>query len=268
MAGPGGIAMILRRVIEHVREQNWTAIGIDFVIVVVGVFIGIQVSNWNEDRATTHRAEIFTERLRSDLLKEAWAYESLINYNHQTNANQRRALDALAGDLELSDEQFVISAYRATQYKDYTRYRATFDELVSTGTLGLVADDALRGTAVALFTTPFLEQMMLQTRESEYRRVFRESVSAPVQEALLLRCGDRVTAVLDYASIERELDYPCTLGLPGEATRAAAEALKASRRLVPALQVRFADNQTALKDLQQVNEDVLGNLRAIRDARP
>ncbi len=29
--------MILRRIITHVREQNWTAIGIDFVIVVVGV---------------------------------------------------------------------------------------------------------------------------------------------------------------------------------------------------------------------------------------
>ena len=42
--------MILRRVIEHVREQNWTAIAIDFVIVVAGVFVGIQVANWNEAR--------------------------------------------------------------------------------------------------------------------------------------------------------------------------------------------------------------------------
>ena len=39
--------MILRRLTQHVRDQNWTAIAIDFVIVVVGVFIGIQVSNWN-----------------------------------------------------------------------------------------------------------------------------------------------------------------------------------------------------------------------------
>lgn len=33
--------MILRRVIEHVREQNWTAVGIDFVTVVVGVLVGL-----------------------------------------------------------------------------------------------------------------------------------------------------------------------------------------------------------------------------------
>ena len=29
--------MLLHRVTEHVREQNWTAIAIDFVIVVLGV---------------------------------------------------------------------------------------------------------------------------------------------------------------------------------------------------------------------------------------
>jgi hypothetical protein len=40
--------MILRRVIEHVETQNWTAVALDFV---VGVFIGIQVSNWNDARA-------------------------------------------------------------------------------------------------------------------------------------------------------------------------------------------------------------------------
>lgn len=42
--------MLLRRISSHVNEQNWFAVGIDFVIVVVGVFIGIQVSNWNESQ--------------------------------------------------------------------------------------------------------------------------------------------------------------------------------------------------------------------------
>ena len=39
--------MFLRRIIRHVRNQEWLAIGIDFVIVVVGVFIGIQAANLN-----------------------------------------------------------------------------------------------------------------------------------------------------------------------------------------------------------------------------
>lgn len=72
--------MLLRRVIDHVRKQEWTAIWIDLVIVVVGVFIGIQVSNWNDERATVRRAAVFSERLRSDLREEAWGYEMQVGY--------------------------------------------------------------------------------------------------------------------------------------------------------------------------------------------
>ena len=39
--------MILRRLTTNLRAQNWTAIAIDFLIVVLGVFLGIQASNWN-----------------------------------------------------------------------------------------------------------------------------------------------------------------------------------------------------------------------------
>jgi hypothetical protein len=35
---------------EHVNAQNWFAVGVDFVIVVVGVYIGIEVANWNDVR--------------------------------------------------------------------------------------------------------------------------------------------------------------------------------------------------------------------------
>ncbi|NWG72475.1 MAG: hypothetical protein HXY23_12850 [Parvularculaceae bacterium] len=42
--------MILRRIIAHFKVQEWTAIAIDFVIVVLGVFVGIQASKWNAAR--------------------------------------------------------------------------------------------------------------------------------------------------------------------------------------------------------------------------
>jgi hypothetical protein len=50
--------MLLRRVMEHVSAQNWFAVGIDFVIVVVGVVIGIEVANWNDVR--NNKAELAT----------------------------------------------------------------------------------------------------------------------------------------------------------------------------------------------------------------
>ncbi|MEZ5894978.1 MAG: hypothetical protein R3C51_01135 [Parvularculaceae bacterium] len=59
--------MILRRVIDHVKAQAWTAVFLDFVIVVAGVFIGIQVSNWNDERAAYGRREQVKATLLTDL---------------------------------------------------------------------------------------------------------------------------------------------------------------------------------------------------------
>lgn len=59
--------MLLRRVIEHVKTQNWFAVVLDFVIVVFGVFIGIQVSNWNDGQADKRAFVDALERLRAEM---------------------------------------------------------------------------------------------------------------------------------------------------------------------------------------------------------
>ena len=43
------------------------AIAIDFVIVVVGVFIGIQVSNLNEERVARNAERAFIEAVRDEI---------------------------------------------------------------------------------------------------------------------------------------------------------------------------------------------------------
>ena len=59
--------MILRRIIAHFRKQEWTAIAIDFVIVLTGVFAGIQVSNWNADRIEASQEGKYLSRLHDDV---------------------------------------------------------------------------------------------------------------------------------------------------------------------------------------------------------
>lgn len=58
--------MILRRLTKHVKEQNWFAVALDFLIVVVGVFLGLQVSNWNEDQSLQARSDQSIVELRRE----------------------------------------------------------------------------------------------------------------------------------------------------------------------------------------------------------
>jgi len=59
--------MILRRVIEHFRKQEWTAIALDFVIVVMGVYTAVWVQAAQRRADERIRTEQVIETLRSDL---------------------------------------------------------------------------------------------------------------------------------------------------------------------------------------------------------
>lgn len=59
--------MLVRRFMVRLRQQHWMAIGIDLVIVVLGVFLGIQAANWNQARVEHARSALLLDALRSDL---------------------------------------------------------------------------------------------------------------------------------------------------------------------------------------------------------
>ena len=63
--------MILRSLATALRKQDWFTVVIETLIVVFGVFLGIQLGNWNEARETQERAKDFSERLIADLDPEA-----------------------------------------------------------------------------------------------------------------------------------------------------------------------------------------------------
>lgn len=53
--------MLLRRVIHHVKTQDWIAVGLDFTIVVIGVLVALSAEQWlseRQQRAELKRAEV------------------------------------------------------------------------------------------------------------------------------------------------------------------------------------------------------------------
>lgn len=260
--------MLLRRVIAHVRKQEWTAIWIDLVIVVAGVFIGIQVANWNAAWDTNQKAAVFSGRLKADLREEAWGYQYLIEYHRDVLASAETAVDALSGESTASNEALLVSAYRATQYKQRTRRRATYDELISTGTIGLIEDQALRITAMRLYNIATIDSLVREGSQSRYREAFRMSVSNHVQRALNKGCGDRYVTIGDYKGIASVIDYPCKLDLPAAEIDEASSALRSNGELVALLRLRIADIDTRLVDLTGNNRDIVQGLQAIAGDEP
>lgn len=235
---------MLRRVVANFRRQDWTAVTVELVVVVIGVFLGVQAANWNQDREKDQKSAVFTARLKDDLRVEAWNYEIQIEYNKQVLANAQRAADALTGHAPLADEALLIAAYRATQLNINSRRRATYDELTSTGEIGLIRDQALRTLAMDVYTLPVVDQIERHGRESEYRRAFRMALPYEVQRALAEKCGDHIALIGDYAGIPTVLDYPCATGLAPDVVATAAAVLRKDPKFAALLQLRIADIMT------------------------
>ncbi|WP_299083532.1 hypothetical protein [uncultured Paraglaciecola sp.] len=142
--------MILRSVTKHVKDQNWFAVFLDFFIVVVGVFIGLQVANWNEARQNLDKEQFYIERLKEELTVTIERLEGASQlYLKSINAIQL-LLDArnayqLNPDTYQADEDDLIIAF-----VDITRGRvpasspAVFEEMVANGELVLIRNSKLR----------------------------------------------------------------------------------------------------------------------------
>ena len=83
--------MLLRRITKHVKDQNWFAVGIDFFIVVVGVFIGLQVSNWNDARQERNNEAEYIQRLDAEIYGDTEQQEPVLQSNPV--ASQRALLE-------------------------------------------------------------------------------------------------------------------------------------------------------------------------------
>jgi hypothetical protein len=179
--------MILRRIIAHFRKQEWTAIGIDFVIVVLGVFIGIQVASWNEARVGRERAHAYLERIESDLQTDLRNYRDRIAFWGVVSDYGREGLAyAETGNAaDTSQWRLLLAYFQASQVAEYYTTSATWDELKSAGELHLIADVELRNALASYYTNAANPVL---TERPAYRVHVRGIVPIDVQDHIWSQC--------------------------------------------------------------------------------
>ena len=100
--------MILRRISEAIRRQDWAVVVIELIVVVVGLFIGLQVDSWNEQRKESEAFTEVLERVYTDLVKER--YQNRRDF--QELGFQRALIQAMLEDPDsISDETLVPNLY-------------------------------------------------------------------------------------------------------------------------------------------------------------
>lgn len=116
--------MILRRITEHVKAQNWFAVGLDFVIVVMGVFIGLQVQEWSGRQEDRRREMLIVADMLADLDIDRAQYAAGMSFDLRriSAANTSLAgagLQPLEFDYRTQISKIVDYSFDVTATPDY-----------------------------------------------------------------------------------------------------------------------------------------------------
>ena len=147
-----GPLMLPRRIAEHVKAQNWFAVAIDFVIVVVGVFLGIQVANWNEAAADRRAEAAYLSQLQGDLQRIEAAVRDQVEFEQFQGRLAGAVAEIIANDRSPDRSRRISTGLtQLTMRRTLRTESPTFVDLQSSGNLEIISDPALRAEIISYF---------------------------------------------------------------------------------------------------------------------
>lgn len=203
--------MVIRRIRDHVSGHNWFAVAVDVVIVVVGVFLGLQANNWNQDRIERAAASEYRQQIIDDLKANEFDLASRKSYYGAVRAHAIAALDAIGSPARPRGEPFLIDAYQASQVWARPLTRAAYDEMMGAG-LGRSIGDKETRSRLTSYYTQIRQFDVTALGVTSYRERLRRALPYSVQSAIRRKCDDQVTTLRGGAQVAAFPEH-CALGL-------------------------------------------------------
>ena len=239
--------MIYKRFAANLRAQNWFAIAIEFGIVVAGVFVGTQVSNWNAQRLERHETQRMLAQLKPNLKSLTDYYANARLYYATTRNYARNAFAGWRGEPGLNDAKFVIAAYQASQIIGIGTNGSTWATVLGADQLRKVDDLAIRNNLSFLMSADYT-QLDIPSVNTPYRQNVRRLIPDAIQESIRAQCGDIVPTQAQQLNFV--LPATCELEIaPGEAAEA-AKLLRAHPELAQDLQWHMAAQSALLSNMR------------------
>jgi hypothetical protein len=230
--------MIFKRAAARLRAQDWMAIVIELTIVIVGVFVGTQVSNWNQERLEKQATNRMLEQLKPELENQLAFFESARAYYKRTRPFADQALAGWAGDGRVSDNQFVIAAYQASQIYGIGINAQNWALTFGGNQMRDIADQRVRRNLAVVLTADY-EPVGFNAVATPYREHVRQIIPDSLQDQIRASCGDK-NVTREGAQYLVVLPPSCPLELEPAATAKAAKALRAHPELVHELNWHLA----------------------------
>ena len=194
--------MILRRISENLRSQNWFAVTVEFVIVVVGVFMGLQVQDWNEARKERIEEHALLSRLHVETVELLEKQrEELVNLSERADIlmSVNPVLFSQEPSRQISDLEcrHIVASHVFRRPPDEL---PVLDEMLSTGRFDVLQDEDIkeqlhdyvlfRGRARAYYEEATNELFRLHSRFPDLIAIGRVPIEAGLVGGWTTLSGD------------------------------------------------------------------------------
>lgn len=243
--------MILRRITEHVRTQNWFAVGLDFGIVVIGVFVGIQVSNWNQERVGAEQQQRYLERLEADFSSIKQRIDGHFATFEQVISGADYLLELMRmpeevfRSFEIDEQRLDHALSNLTNTRIPPGRSATYVEMLSTSQLSAVGNASLRD------------------KLAEYDRM--ADIHLEVFRSTVAQNSSQIPMVYRHYKVATALDEQALSGIKLEVLSHDLEAMRNDPQFEVAVMIlgTNARNNYGVRRLQgSLTDEILGLLRA------
>jgi hypothetical protein len=143
--------MLIKRISKSLMNQNWKEIIVELFVVVVGVFLAIQVDNWNSARGELDHERLLLESLHAEFVDNESIGTGAIERFKEVEAAALRLLEIAEAEqnstkLELYSVLNDALAIRAPRFNSNT-----WDVLVSSGQLTILQNARIKETVADFY---------------------------------------------------------------------------------------------------------------------
>ena len=234
--------MIYKRFAANLRAQNWFAVGLELAIVIVGVFIGTWVANWNAQRVEQAETRRMLVQLKPSIELLYQYFDSARRYYAVTRRYAAVAQSGWMRDPSVSDSDFVIAAYQASQIMGIGTNGSAWAEVLGADRLRQIEDAQLRNDLSTLMSSDYA---IIDTPavDTPYRRNVRRLIPIALQDRVREQCGDQPP---NAPAFFPSLPARCRLKLPSSQASAAANKLRDHPEVLDDLQWHMAAQSALL----------------------
>ena len=165
---------MLRRLTEHLRRQDWLAVILELVVVVVGIFLAFQVDRWYEEQRIKSDLQAHLASLTEDFAENETRLTSAISTGRQEmEAAVTLRAELLKDNPDLSVAELNQLLSQLSSLPTFQAVDLAYRNLINAGILAALPNSDLKKELAEFYAAHELTKLIQNTQELQFVTIWQ-----------------------------------------------------------------------------------------------